>query len=77
MGKIFSKKIIKPIIFYLSEFIITSALIIWLMQISQFTGNVEVHVKGVLASFITLGVLAYLFGLRHAVDADHLAAIDN
>jgi len=77
MGKIFSKKIMKPIIFYLSEFIITSILIIWLIQISQFTGNVEVHVKGFLASFITLGVLAYLFGLRHAVDADHLAAIDN
>lgn len=24
-----------------------------------------------------LGVLAYVFGLRHAVDADHIAAIDN
>jgi len=23
------------------------------------------------------GFLAYLFGLRHAVDADHIAAIDN
>ncbi|QQE77871.1 nickel transporter NixA [Alicyclobacillus sp. SO9] len=26
---------------------------------------------------ITLGLLAYGFGLRHAVDADHIAAIDN
>lgn len=26
---------------------------------------------------LSLGVLAYLFGLRHALDADHIAAIDN
>ena len=26
---------------------------------------------------ISLGTLAYVFGLRHAVDADHIAAIDN
>ena len=28
-------------------------------------------------SFIALGGLAYTFGLRHAFDADHIAAIDN
>ncbi|HEV2953594.1 MAG TPA: HoxN/HupN/NixA family nickel/cobalt transporter [Candidatus Dormibacteraeota bacterium] len=28
-------------------------------------------------AFIALGGLAYTFGLRHAFDADHLAAIDN
>ena len=28
-------------------------------------------------SMISLGALAYLFGLRHAFDADHIAAIDN
>ncbi|MGZ6260368.1 MAG: HoxN/HupN/NixA family nickel/cobalt transporter [Candidatus Limnocylindrales bacterium] len=27
--------------------------------------------------FLTTAVLAYFFGLRHAVDADHIAAIDN
>ncbi len=27
--------------------------------------------------FVGLGALAYVFGLRHAVDADHIAAIDN
>jgi len=27
--------------------------------------------------FLALGVTAYLLGLRHAVDADHIAAIDN
>eukprot|EP00927_Polykrikos_kofoidii_P030223 TRINITY_DN26037_c0_g1_i1.p1 TRINITY_DN26037_c0_g1~~TRINITY_DN26037_c0_g1_i1.p1 ORF type:complete len:344 (-),score=40.20 TRINITY_DN26037_c0_g1_i1:177-1208(-) len=26
---------------------------------------------------VTTGILAYTFGLRHAVDADHIAAIDN
>src|SRR5260370_41773964 len=28
-------------------------------------------------SFLALGGLAYTFGLRHAFDADHIAAIDN
>ncbi|MCH1770317.1 MULTISPECIES: HoxN/HupN/NixA family nickel/cobalt transporter [Metallosphaera] len=28
-------------------------------------------------SFFSLGILAFFLGLRHAVDADHLAAIDN
>ncbi len=28
-------------------------------------------------TFFTAGLLAYTFGLRHAVDADHIAAIDN
>ena len=30
-----------------------------------------------LITFFTAGLLAYTFGLRHAVDADHIAAIDN
>ncbi|MGD0718446.1 MAG: HoxN/HupN/NixA family nickel/cobalt transporter [Thermoplasmata archaeon] len=29
------------------------------------------------SSLFALGVLSYLFGLRHGVDADHIAAIDN
>lgn len=28
-------------------------------------------------SLVSPGILAYTFGLRHAVDADHIAAIDN
>src|SRR5438128_11781209 len=28
-------------------------------------------------AFLALGGLAYTFGLRHAFDADHIAAIDN
>ena len=29
------------------------------------------------ASLLGIGALAYFFGLRHAFDADHIAAIDN
>lgn len=68
---------VKTSLFYIIELIITSILFIWLFKISSVVGSTEVHVKGIFASFFTLGVLAYLFGLRHAVDADHLAAIDN
>jgi high-affinity nickel-transport protein len=34
------------------------------------------HIHGAVTLAI-LGILAYLFGLRHGLDADHLAAIDN
>src|SRR5205085_1996905 len=37
---------------------------------STIIGNVSVVLAG-------LGVAAYVFGLRHGVDADHIAAIDN
>lgn len=40
--------------------------------------NVHIEEKGsILSTFSTVEILAYTFGLRHAVDADHLAAIDN
>lgn len=44
------------------------------------------HILGVVCLFVSagdhqkllgLGILAYVFGLRHAFDADHIAAIDN
>jgi high-affinity nickel-transport protein len=35
-----------------------------------------VHIHGAV-TLAFLGILAYLFGLRHGLDADHLAAIDN
>lgn len=45
-------------------------------------GNVAVWLLlGTLARgypfLLSLGILAYVFGLRHAADADHIAAIDN
>ncbi|MEW9492591.1 MAG: HoxN/HupN/NixA family nickel/cobalt transporter [Candidatus Aramenus sulfurataquae] len=72
-----NKIYVKSVVFYLAEVVLTAFLFFWLARLSEEVGNVEVKVKGVFASFFTLGVLAYLFGLRHAVDADHLAAIDN
>ncbi|WP_028552738.1 HoxN/HupN/NixA family nickel/cobalt transporter [Paenibacillus sp. UNC451MF] len=47
---------------------------------------IALHVLGIIglitaargdASFWSLGLLAYTFGLRHAFDVDHIAAIDN
>jgi nickel/cobalt transporter (NiCoT) family protein len=35
-----------------------------------FIGKIAVVLAG-------LGIVAYVFGLRHGVDADHIAAIDN
>ncbi|BDC18615.1 hypothetical protein HS5_15050 [Acidianus sp. HS-5] len=73
----FQRDLAKALFFYVSEIIITSFLFVWLFKISSEVGSAEIYVKGIFASFFTLGALAYLFGLRHAVDADHLAAIDN
>lgn len=42
--------------------------LLWALAVSSFMGN-----KALLA----LAALATLFGLRHAMDADHIAAIDN
>jgi nickel/cobalt transporter (NiCoT) family protein len=49
-------------------FLILFHLFIWTLAYSLFKGQ---------AKLIALCFLAYGFGLRHAVDADHIAAIDN
>lgn len=41
---------------------------VWAWAWSEFHGN---------AALLGTALLAYVFGLRHAVDADHIAAIDN
>jgi high-affinity nickel-transport protein len=61
--------------FYILELIITIILFLWLINLSNKVSSVDVYKNGI--SFFTLGVLAYTFGLRHALDPDHLAAIDN
>ncbi len=40
----------------------------WVWALSQFAGR---------PALLGTALLAYFFGLRHAVDADHIAAIDN
>ncbi|WP_338601823.1 HoxN/HupN/NixA family nickel/cobalt transporter [Sulfolobus tengchongensis] len=65
-------------LFYISNIILTIILFFFLLytlpkrDISIKTDNGEL-----IGTFTTIGVLSYTFGLRHAVDADHLAAIDN
>jgi nickel/cobalt transporter (NiCoT) family protein len=49
-------------------FLIAVNLAIWMLAIMAFKGN---------AVLIGTALIAYSFGLRHAVDADHIAAIDN
>lgn len=63
------------LVFYAVEALMTALLYAWLYRLSGEVGLV--NYKGAEATVFTLGVLAYTFGLRHAVDADHLAAIDN
>ncbi|HKO24133.1 MAG TPA: HoxN/HupN/NixA family nickel/cobalt transporter [Chloroflexota bacterium] len=52
----------------LYAFLIVFHILVWLLTILA-----SVHYAWLLAP----GMLAYTYGLRHAVDADHIAAIDN
>ena len=74
-----SKKSI--ILFYAIEIAITAALFLWLYDLTTSTGNIKfnVHTGSVeeFATFVALGTLAWILGLSHGLDADHLAAIDN
>lgn len=63
--------------FYIAIAIITALLMIWLYNLSMKVQNISVNIRGRLLGFFALGTLAYLLGLRHGLDADHLAAIDN
>ncbi len=56
------------------------------MIVAIYTGIIAVTCLGFLVSIVVgritlilagLGIVAYVFGLRHGVDADHIAAIDN
>ncbi len=55
-------------VFGLYLFLISVNLLVWAIAISMFSG---------FPLLIGTSVIAYSFGLRHAVDADHIAAIDN
>ncbi len=59
---------LKKRVYALISFIVIFNILAWafLLGVSQFS-----------LSLISLGSLAYFFGLRHAFDADHIAAIDN
>lgn len=80
MRKIDKKTLMIIGILYTTIVITTLALLILLLTVSN-QANTLISVKNgnseILATFLTLGTLAYTFGLRHAVDADHIAAVDN
>ncbi len=55
----------------------TSSLYFWLMVFNLGTWAWAWTVFGHSPALLGTAFLAYLFGLRHAMDADHIAAIDN
>ena len=69
------------LLFYAIEFVVTAALFLWLYNLTTSTGNLKFTVNtgsvAELATFVALGTLAWILGLSHGLDADHLAAIDN
>lgn len=68
-------------IFYAFNIVFTLFLFYLLIRISSgisSAGSIMTLSSGVVTSnFLLLGFLALFFGLRHSVDADHIAAIDN
>jgi high-affinity nickel permease len=48
--------------------LVAANILVWAWALVAFRGH---------ASLLGTALLAYSFGLRHAVDADHIAAIDN
>ncbi|NOX15283.1 MAG: HoxN/HupN/NixA family nickel/cobalt transporter [Epsilonproteobacteria bacterium] len=59
---------LKKRVYLLISFVVVFNILAWvfLLGVSHFS-----------LSLLSLGSLAYFFGLRHAFDADHIAAIDN
>jgi high-affinity nickel-transport protein len=53
---------------FLLAILIVFNLVVWLWALTAFHG---------FPVLLAIALVAYLFGLRHAVDADHIAAIDN
>lgn len=75
--KVFTQLPRYALLFYGIEIIVTVVLFLWLFSLSEATAEVKIRGLEEGMTFSSLGVLAYFFGLRHALDADHLAAIDN
>lgn len=55
----------------------TLLLIVVLVFFNLLSFGILIFTSKLLIILLSLGVLAYTFGLRHAMDADHIAAIDN
>ncbi|WP_373467964.1 HoxN/HupN/NixA family nickel/cobalt transporter [Acidianus infernus] len=72
-----NKNLFFIVLFYTINIVLTAYLFYFLFNLPKISIKIQTDTGQVIGTFITLGVLAYTFGLRHAVDADHLAAIDN
>jgi len=72
-----NKNLFFIVLFYIINIALTVYFFYFLFNLSKTNIKVQTDTGQIVGTFITLGVLAYTFGLRHAVDADHLAAIDN
>jgi len=77
VGKISLTKLTLLGAFFTLNLVLTGIFFAYLFQLPKYHMNIQTDTGVITGTFITLGVLAYTFGLRHAVDADHLAAIDN
>jgi len=77
MGKISVTKFTLLAIFFTINLVLTMIFFAYLFQLPKYQMKIQTDTGAITGTFITVGVLAYTFGLRHAVDADHLAAIDN
>jgi len=75
--KISATKLTLLAIFFVTNLALTGIFFAYLFQLPKYQMKIQTDTGVITGTFITLGVLAYAFGLRHAVDADHLAAIDN
>jgi len=60
---------------YASMLIVTGFAWFWFYGLVRLVRDIAL--TGNAATLIMLGILAYLFGLMHGLDADHLATIDN
>jgi len=62
---------------FCSEAVRLAGLCTFIVGLHVLGWGLYVHYAGAYPSMVGLGVAAYLFGLRHAFDADHIAAIDD
>jgi high-affinity nickel-transport protein len=64
-------------IFSPSEWIRLAALYGFVAALHVLGWGLYLHYAGAYPSLVGLGFVAYMFGLRHAFDADHIAAVDD
>ncbi|MCX9053216.1 HoxN/HupN/NixA family nickel/cobalt transporter, partial [Citrobacter portucalensis] len=68
MNALFSLLKKRPNILLLMVLLIGANIVAWLWAFTEFSNN---------TSLLALSLIAWCYGLRHAVDADHIAAIDS